>query len=330
MWRREFITLLGSAATFGAWPLGAAAQQPEPMRRIGVLMPYAENDRSATTRIAALKTGLRDLGWTDGSNVRIDPRYAPKVDVMKASAAELVHLAPDILVTTTNLATITLHQETHTIPIVFVGGGDMIREGLVADLARPGGSVTGFTNFEPAMGSKWLELLKEVAPQLRRVGFLHNPDTLANINDMRAADTAASSLKLEVRPLGVRNSGEIERVIGDFAAELNGGLIVAPNPITIGNHDLIVRLVAACHLPAIYPFDFYVTTGGLMSYGPDQIDMFKRAASYIDRILKGESPAGLPVQMPTKFELVVNQKTAKSLGLTVPTTLLATADKVIE
>jgi len=313
-----------------AWPLAARAQQLGPMRRIGVLMPYAENDRSATARVAALQAGLHDLGWTEGGNVHIDCRYAADVNVMKTAAAELVRQAPDVLVTTTNLATIALWRETHTIPIIFVGGGDMINEGLVASLARPGGNVTGFTNFEPAMGSKWLELLKEMAPDLRRAGFLHNPDTLANINDMRAAESAAPSFKLEITPLGAHDAGEIKHVIADFATNPYSGVIVAPNPVTIGNHDLIVQIAASHRLPAIYPFDFYATTGGLMSYGPDQIDMFKRAASYIERILKGGSPGILPVQTPTKFELIINEKTAKSLGLAVPSSLLVRADKVIE
>jgi putative ABC transport system substrate-binding protein len=206
----------------------------------------------------------------------------------------------------------------------------MISEGLVATLARPGGNVTGFTNFEPAMGGKWLELLKEIAPSLRRTGFLHNPDTLANINDMRAAESAAPSFKLEVFPLGVHDTGEIERVMTAFATDSSSGLIVAPNPVTIRNNGLIVELAARHRLPAIYPFDFYAKAGGLMSYGPDQVDMFRRSASYVDRILKGEKPGDLPVQNPTKFELVVNLKTAKALGLEVSSQLQQRADEVIE
>jgi putative ABC transport system substrate-binding protein len=206
----------------------------------------------------------------------------------------------------------------------------MINEGLVASLARPGGNVTGFTNFEPSMGSKWLGLIKEIAPGVRRIGFLHNPNTLANINDMHAAETAAPSIKVEVFSLGVGDVNEIERVIAAFAVGPENGLIVAPNPVTITNHDLIVKLAARVRLPAIYPFDFYASEGGLVSYGPDQIHMFKRAASYVDRIFKGARVAELPIQMPTKFELAINVKTAKTLGLTVPQTLLVAADKVIE
>jgi putative tryptophan/tyrosine transport system substrate-binding protein len=235
-----------------------------------------------------------------------------------------------VLITTTNLVTVTLHHETRTIPIIFVDGGDMISERLVATLARPDGNVTGFKNFEPAMGGKWLELLKEIAPSLRRTGFLHNPDTLANINDMRAAESAAPSFKLEVFPLGVHDTGEIERVMTAFATDSSSGLIVAPNPVTIRNNGLIVELAARHRLPAIYPFDFYAKAGGLMSYGPDQVDMFRRSASYVDRILKGEKPGDLPVQNPTKFELVVNLKTAKALGLEVSSQLQQRADEVIE
>lgn len=253
----------------------------------------------------------------------------PKPRRSEGGSGRLVRESSEILITSTNLATITLHRETTTIPIVFVGGGDMIKEGLVKSLAEPGGNVTGFTNFEPAMGGKWLELLKEMSPTMSSVGFLHNPETLANINDMRAAVSAAAPLHLQIIPLGVHDSNEIERAIRNFAVGSNVGMIVAPNPVTIGNHDQIVDLAASSRLPAIYPFDFYATAGGLMSYGPDQVDMFKRAGSYIDRLLKGASPGTLPVQMPTKFELIVNDRTAKSLGLAVPVSLLARADQVI-
>ncbi len=329
MRRRKFISLVGCAAA--VWSLPARAQQPAgQIRRLGVLMPYAEYDPAAVARVTALRSALHGLGWTDGINLRVDYRYAPKVDAMKTFAAELVNLNPDLLVTSTNLATITLWHQTRTIPIVFVGGGDMIREGLVASLAEPGGNVTGFTNFEPAMGSKWLELLTTAASNLHRIGFLHNPDTLANINDMKAARSAAELLKQEVVPLEVRDASQIEHVITDFTAGSGNGLVVAPNPVTIGNHKLIVQLAASRGLPSIYPFDFYTTEGGLMSYGPDQVDMFKRAASYVDRVLKGETPAILPVQTPTKFELVINMKTAKTLGIGVPISMQMEADEVIE
>ncbi|HZP75008.1 MAG TPA: ABC transporter substrate-binding protein [Pseudolabrys sp.] len=293
-------------------------------------MPYTENDPAAGARIAALLSGLRAHGWIDGGNLRIEYRYAPKADAMKTGAVALVGQSPDVLLTTTNLATIALHRETRTIPIIFVGGGDMIKEGLVSSLARPGGNVTGFTNFEPAMGGKWLQLLKEMAPALRRVGFLHNPDTAANINDMHFADAAARPLNVDVVPLPTRNRDDIERAVREFAAASDAGIVVAPNPTTIGNHSLVVDLANAHHLPAVYPLDFYATEGGLMSYGPDQLDMFKRGAAYVDQILKGTSAGSLPVQAPTKFELVINQKTAKSMAIVVPSSLLARADEVIE
>lgn len=328
MRRREFIFAIGGLVA--AWSTTSIAQQSDAARQIAVLMPYPDNDSSATARLAALKAGLQELGWVEGRNLHMEIRYAPKLDAMTASAAELVNLKPDILVTTTNLATLTLYRDTQTIPIVFIGGGDMIKEGLVASLARPGRNVTGFTNFEPAMGSKWLELLAEMAPQIRRAGFIYNPDTLANVNDMRAAQSAVPSHKIEVVPLSVHNLSEIERSITNFAAGADSGLIVAPNPVTIGNHNSVVGLIAGSRLPAIYPFDFYATAGGLMSYGPDQIDMFRRAATYLDRILKGEPPAVLPLQMPVKYQLIINAKAAKSLGISVPITLLARADRVIE
>jgi putative ABC transport system substrate-binding protein len=324
MRRRDVITFL-SGTVFCLH----RAEAQEKIRRIGLLMPYAEDDPSASVRITALKAGLRELGWTEGANVRVDIRYAPKLDLLKTSAAELVRQSPELLITSTNLATITLHRETATIPIVFIGGGDMIKEGLVESLARPGGNVTGFTNFEPAMGSKWLELLTEMSPTLGHVGFLYNPETLANLNDMLSAQSSAPSFHLQIVPLSVHNGNEVDRAIRNFAAGSNAGMIVAPNPVTISNHDLIVELAAYSHLPTIYPFDFYARAGGLMSYGPDQVDMFKRASSYIDQILKGASPGALPVQMPTKFELIVNQTTAKALGLLVPVSILARADQVI-
>jgi putative ABC transport system substrate-binding protein len=326
--RRALIAAM--ACTGLAWALPAEGRCADAMQRIGVLMPYAEDDPAAAARLGALRSGLRDLGWTEGRNVQLECRYAPSLDLLKSHAAELVRMAPSLLVTTTNLATITLHRDTSTIPILFVGGGDMIAEGLVANLARPGGNVTGFTNFEPATGGKWLELLAEMAPHVRRAGFLHNPETLANIHDMHKAEAAAAAFGLAMAPLGVHDPAEITRAIADFAAQPGSGLIIAPNPVTIRNHDLIVELAAQHHLPAIYPFDFYAKAGGLMSYGPDQVDMFRRSASYVDRILKGASPADLPVQAPVKFALIVNMKTARSLGLAPSASLLARADDIIE
>jgi putative ABC transport system substrate-binding protein len=326
--RRELMSAISGGAI--ALTVVAEAARADAIKRIAVLMPYAGDDRSAAARIEALRSGLHELGWVEGRNLQLEYRYAPNLELLKSYAAELARMTPDLLLTTTNLATITLHRETRTIPILFVGGGDMIAEGLVASLARPNGNVTGFTNFEPATGGKWLQLLAEIAPKLRRAGFLHNPETLANIEDMHSAESAAASFKLTLLPLGVRGPADIERTISEFAAEPSSGLIVAPNPVTIRSHDLIVGLAAQHNLPAIYPFDFYAKEGGLVSYGPDQVDMFRRSASYVDRILKGVNPGELPLQTPTKFQLMINMRTAKSLGLAPAPSLLAGADEVIE
>jgi ABC-type uncharacterized transport system substrate-binding protein len=326
--RREFISLLGSAA---AWPLGAHAQQPERMRRIAVLMGYPEGDVEGQASAAAFVLRLQELGWTEGRNIQIETRWAG-ADPKKAStfAKELVEMTPDVIVPSTNLVTAILQQETSSIPIVFVLVGDPVGSGFVATMARPGGNLTGFSVFEPAIGGKWLEIFKEIAPNVSRVAFILHPETPVNVGFLRAAEAAAPPLGIKIAPLGVHTVAEIERGITEFAREPNGGLVVAPHAVTVGNRDVIIGLAARYRLPAIYGPRHYATSGGLISYGPNPIDPFRQGASYVDRILKGARPADLPAQFPTKYELVINLKTAKALGLTVPPSLLARVDEVIE
>jgi len=328
MKRREFITLLGGAAA--AWPLAARAQA-ERVRRVGLLMGYPEGDVEGQASAAAFQRRLEELGWTEGRNVHIDTRWAG-ADPNKARtfAKDLVAIAPDVIVPSTNLVTAILQQETLTIPIVFVLVGDPVGSGFVATMARPGGNLTGFSVFEPAIGGKWLEIFKEIAPNISRVGFILHPETPVNIGFLRAAEAAAPSLGVKIIALGVHNAAEIERAVTEFAADSNGGLIVAPHAVTVGNRDVIIRLAARYRLPAIYGPRHYATSGGLISYGPNPIDPFSQGASYVDRILKGAKPGDLPAQFPTKHELVVNLRTAKALALDVPPTLIARADEVIE
>jgi putative tryptophan/tyrosine transport system substrate-binding protein len=327
--RREFITFLGSAALAPPmlWPLAARAQQP---RRIGVLMaPYTQTDREGQARIAAFLDTFQRLGWTDGRNVRIEYRWdAGDAERIKASAAELVRSAPDVIVVASNPALAELHRLTSTIPIVFAQVSDPVDSGFVAGLARPGGNISGFQNFEPAMGGKWLGVLKEAAPNLNRVAALF--DAAANVAFLRSAEAVAPSLGVTVTAIDFHDGGEIEHVIATFASQADGGLIVVPNPATVANRASIIILAARHRLPAIYPYRYFATEGGLMSYGPDQIDQWRGAATYVDRILRGEKPGELPVQAPTKYELVVNMKTAKALGLNIPPTLPLRADEVIE
>ena len=312
MQRREFIALLGSAA---AWPLAARAQQPERVRRVGVLMYLAADDAEAQARIAAFTQALKQLGW--GDNLRIDTRWATADDIRR-QAAELVALAPDVLVAGTGTATVaSLLQATRTVPIVFVTVVDPVGAGFVASLAKPGGNATGFTIYEFSMSGKWLELLKEIAPNVTRVAVLRDPAVASGIGQFGAVQIVAPSLGVELNPVDVRDAGEIERAVAAFASGLNSGLIVTGSALGIVHRKLITTLAARHKLPAVYPGRFYVTAGGLISYGPDLVDQFRRAATYVDRILKGEKPADLPVQAPTKYELVVNLKTAKALGLTV-------------
>jgi putative tryptophan/tyrosine transport system substrate-binding protein len=333
MQRREFITLLGGAAVASSllWPVAVRAQQAEKMRRVGVLMGTEENDTDSQARIAAFREALRKLGWIEGRNIQIDIRWG-EADAgrARAYAAELVGTAPQVLLGNGGPAVSDLRQETGTIPIVFVMIPDPVALGLVASLARPGGNITGFTHFELAMGGKWLEALKEISPRVSRVAFILPPEHPAWAGFLRTIQAAAPSFGVTVAPGGVHDAAEIERFITSFGREPNGGLLVLPSPVSTVHRDQIIALTARYRIPAIYPFRYFPASGGLMSYGVNPADEFRRAASYIDRILKGEKPVDLPVQAPTKYELVINLKTAKALGLDVPPTLLAIADEVIE
>jgi putative ABC transport system substrate-binding protein len=331
MQRREFITLLGGAAV--AWPRAARAQQADRMRRVGALMNLAADDPEGKARLTAFLQGLQELGWTDGRNVRIDYRWAAAADAdrLRVYAAELVALAPDVILASTTASVAALRQTTRTVPIVFAIVIDPVGAGLVASLARPGGNATGFTLFEYSLSGKWLELFKEIAPNLTRIAILRDPAAAAGIGQFAAIQAMAPpSFGVELSPIDVSDAGEIERDVAAFARESNGGLIVTASVGAIAHRELIIKLAARHRLPAVYPFRYFVTDGGLISYGPDLNDQYRRAAGYIDRVLKGEKAADLPVQAPTKYELAINLKTAKALGLTVPPSLLARADQVIE
>jgi putative tryptophan/tyrosine transport system substrate-binding protein len=330
MRRREFITLLGGSVA--SWPLYATrAQQPEQMRRIGVLMNRAADDPEGQDRVAAFKQALQQLGWTDGRNVRIDIRWGEDdVDRERRYAAELVALAPDIILAGGTLGVAALQHVTRTLPIVFVGVGDPVGAGFVDSRARPGGNTTGFMVYEYSLSGKWLELLKEIAPSVTRAAVLRDPASPAGIGQFSAIQAAAQPLRVEVNPVSVRDAGEIERGVAAFARAANGGLIVTPSGWVSLHRDLIIAVAARHKLPAVYAFRYMVTGGGLISYAPDWGDQYRPAAGYVDRILKGAKPADLPVQAPTKYELVINLKTARALGLNVPATLLARADEVIE
>ena len=329
MRRREFIGVLGGAAA--AWPLGALAQQRDHPRRIGVLMGFAETDEVWQTYLRVFRERLRDFGWTDGQNVKFEYRFAGEsLERTRVAASELIGSKPDVLFVSTNPAVSALLRETHTIPIVFTWVSDSLGSGYVSSLAHPGGNVTGFHNYEPAVGGKWLGVLKQIAPQVRRVGVVHVPEISANVAFIRVADAASKPLGMTVTGLGVRDTADIDRVLADFAREPNGGLIVTPSPLTATKRDVIIANAAKLKLPAIYSFRFYVASGGLVSYGIDQLETVREAASYVDRILRGANPADLPVQLPTKFNLVVNLKTAKELGLTITESFLLFADEVIE
>jgi putative ABC transport system substrate-binding protein len=329
MKRREFITLLCGVAT--TWPLAARAQQPERMPRIGVLMTLTEDDAEGQARMTAFLQALQQLGWTAGHNVRIDYRWAAGNAVrIRKYAAELVALEPDVLLCAGSPAVAALRQATTTVPIVFGSIVDPVGAGFVETLARPGGNITGFTVFEYSLSAKWPELLREIAPHVTRAAVLRDPTTAAGAGQLGAIQGAASSLTLELRPIDVNDPGEIERAIVAFAGAPNGGVIVTGSTSATSHRDLILTLAARHRLPTVYPARFFVASGGLISYGPDRVGQFHRAAAYVDRILKGEKPADLPVQAPDKYELVINLKTAKALGLTVPPSLLARADEVIE
>jgi putative tryptophan/tyrosine transport system substrate-binding protein len=326
MRRREFITLVGGAA---AWPLAARAQQNK--RRIGILMPLPANDREGQVRVAAFLQGLQEFGWSVGRNAIIDIRWSTDSAEARKYATELIALAPDVILTSSTLAVAPLVQLTRTVPIVFTIVADPVAAGFVDSLARPGGNITGFTPFEYSMGGKWVQLLKEIAPGVTRAAVLRDPSIAYGPAAFASMQTVAPSLGVELRPFDVRDENEIERAITLFAQSPgSGGLIVTGGPRDAAHRDLIIALAARHRLPAIYPLPYYAMDGGLIGYGPDIVDQFWRAASYVDRILKGEKPADLPVQAPTKFELVINLKTAKALGLDVPATLLSRADEVIE
>jgi putative ABC transport system substrate-binding protein len=328
MRRRDFITLLGGAAA--AWPLSARAQQGERMRRIGLLVNLAANDPMGQARVAAFVQGLQAAGWSDGRNVRIDTRWAAAdPGNYRKYAAELIALGPDVVLASTTAAVAQLQQTSRTVPIVFVSTIDPVGSGLVTSMARPGGNVTGFVIFEYALAAKWLELLKEIAPGVKRAAVLRDAAVASGIGQF-AAIQAAGSVGMELSAIDLRDAGEIERAIADFAQRPNGGLIVTASQFGTNHPGPLVSLAARHKLPAVYPFRYFASAGGLISYGCDQLDEYHRAAGYVDRILKGEKPADLPVQAPTKYETVINLKTAKTLGLEVPPTLLARADEVIE
>jgi putative ABC transport system substrate-binding protein len=329
MRRRDFLSVLGGAAA--AWPLPVGAQQPDRMRRVGMLLGFTEGDAEGQASLAAFQRRLQELGWTEGRNIRIDIRWAgADPDKAQTFAKELVGMAPDVIVPSSNQVTAILQQETRTIPIVFVLVGDPIGSGFTASLTRPDRNLTGFPVFETEIGGKWLETCKEVASNISRVGFILHPETPANVAFLGAAEAAAPSLGVKLIALGVHNGTDIERSVTKFAAESNGGLIVAPHVVTIVNRDVIIGLAARYRLPAVYAFRNQALSGGLVSYGTNPTDTFRQGASYVDRILRGAKPADLPVQFPTKYELVINLKTAKALGLTVPPALLSRADEVIE
>jgi ABC-type uncharacterized transport system substrate-binding protein len=329
MKRREFITLLGGAAA--AWPLAAYAQQPERMRRIGVLMPMADDNPEGRARIAAFLQGLQQWGWTVGGNVRIDIRWATaNADGIRRHAAELAALAPDVILAFGASAVGPMLQATRTVPIVFPVAADPVGAGFVDSLARPGGNATGFLGFEYGLSGKWLALLKEIAPSVTRAAVIRDPAITAGIGQFAAIQSVAPLVGVEVSALNVRDAGEIERAVTAFARSANGGLIVTGSALSNAHRDLLIALAAQHKLPAVYWDRAAVAAGGLISYASDYVDQFRRAAGYVDRILKGENPADLPVQQPTKYELVINLKAAKALGLEVPPMLLARSDQVIE
>jgi putative ABC transport system substrate-binding protein len=326
MKRRAFLTLLGGAA---ASPLPARGQQPDRIRRIGVLTGSSPNDGQSQKRIEALKQRLDELGWREGRNLRID-RWAGEIELGDAQAAALVASAPDVIVVTGNPGVAALRRQTHAIPIVFAQVGDPVGSGFVSSLARPGGNVTGFMHYEPAMGGKWLEALKDIAPGVSRALILLLPEVKANVENVREAQTTGPVLQVAVTAAGIHNAGDIEREVTAFARVPNGGLIVLPNPIGGKNSKLIAALAISHRLPAIAAFRYQVENGLLASYGIIVPDLYRRTAEYVDRILRGAKPADLPVQAPVKFELVINLKTAKALGLDIPARVLARADEVIE
>jgi putative tryptophan/tyrosine transport system substrate-binding protein len=327
--RRKFLATLGGAAA--AWPLAAHAQQSERVRRVGVLAAFAESDPEAKTWLRAFQEGLHRLGWEQGRNIRIEYRLpGSDQDRQRTDAAELVGMTPDVLFAASTAALSALNRATRSLPIVFVQVSDPVKLGFVASLARPGGNITGFANFEHRIGGKWLDLLKDTAPGRKRVAIIFDPDNPSQIAYLEAIEAAAPSFGVQLTRADVRNAAEIERAINAFAQQPNGALLVAPNAVTILHRDLIIALAARHRLPVVYPYRFFATNGGFISYGVDLPDLYREAASYVDRILKGAKPGDLPVQLASKLELVVNLKTAKALGLTIPEPFLQHADEVIE
>ena len=328
MKRRQFITLLAGTA---AWPLAVRAQQPERMRRIGVLMNRAADDPTGQARLKVFQQALQQLGWNDGRNVRIDIRWCEyDADWTRRCAQELTALAPDLFLADITGSVTALQHVTRTLPIVFAAVADPVGAGFVESLARPGGNITGFMIYEYGFAGKWLELLKQIAPQVTRTAVIRDPAVVAGTAQFSAIQAVAPSLGVEVTPIGVHDIGVIERAVEAFARRANGGLIMTALAVSAVARDLIITLAARHKLPAVYPYRDWITAGGLVSYGPDLLDQFGRAAGYVDRILKGAKPADLPVQAPTKYELVINLKTAKAIGLDVPASVLARADEVIE
>jgi|GraSoiStandDraft_4_1057263.scaffolds.fasta_scaffold408564_1 putative ABC transport system substrate-binding protein len=328
MKRREFIAALGGAA---AWPLSARAQQPERLRHIGMLNGLGQDDPEAQARIAVFEQTLQQLGWVVGRNLKIEVRQigGNDVDRLRSDAAEMVALAPDVILTIGSVAVAPLQQATRTIPIVFVNAPDPVGAGFVQNMAHPGGNITGFSSFEYSMSGKWAELLKQIAPNVTRALVFRDPTSAAGIGQFAAVRSVAQSLGVELTPVNVRDAEEIERNVAAFARSGNGGMI-ATSGGTGTRRKHLISLAARHKLPAVYPYRYYAVDGGLISYGPNTLDPVRRAAGYVDRILKGEKPADMPVQAPTKYELIINLKTARTLGLTVPQSLLTTADEVIE
>jgi len=331
MRRRDFVRAIVGSAT--AWPLTLGAQQskPKPMRRVAALMPYSPNDPVAQNRNAAFLQGLQQLGWTVGQNVQIEYRWsAGNEDDTRKYAAELVALAPDVIFVAGNAGVEPLRRLTRSVPIVFVSVPDPVGAGFVDSLARPGGNITGFTPFDYGIGAKWLEVLKEIAPNTTRAAVLRDPNITAGTGQWGAIQSVSPSFAIEVSPINLIDPAEIDRAIAAFARSSNGGLIATGSALTVARRDLIIALAARYRLPAVYYDRYFIAAGGLISYGSNTVEQFRLAAAYVDRILKGEKPGDLPVQAPTKYELVINLKTAKAIGLAVPQSLLARADEVIE
>ena len=327
MVRRAFVTLLGGMAI---WPIAVLAQKADGVRRVGVIMGFAENAEVWQAYLATFRQALQELGWTDGRNIRFDYRFSGESEeLMRRMAEEIVGLAPDVILASTNSVVSATLNATRSIPIVFTWVSDPVRSGFVTNLPHPGGKITGFHNFEPAIGGKWLAYLNQIAPGLRRVAVVHVPEIAPNVAFLRVVEAAAPQMGITVSPAEIRNADDIERVLSDFGRQ-GGGLIVTPSALTATRRDLIVSLAARFNLPAIYSFGFYAESGGLISYGINQLEQARPAASYVDRILRGANPGDLPVQLPLKYELVINLKTAGVLGLTVPNSLQLLADQVIE